>query len=225
MNNMGIGIVLVAMIGVFVLLVIWQSVTVSINKSVSGFANASESFTSGDNAGVVANPQSVPAAQPVATFTHITNTTGSMVMTNTNHGIITGQRIDIYWPNGQCYGAIAGTVSGTTVPIASVSGGSNLPATNTTGVVVGICVAVAFGITGNNMDCLVLTTPQTGYFVFNASGTDDAFVLVQAGRVYTWDTNASNPNPLAGLTPTGINMSHNYVTSAIAQMQAVAVTH
>jgi hypothetical protein len=208
----------------FVSLVILGVVSLNITHNVSGFVAASDGVSLTDNEGIIASPASVLAAQPGVLTTHTTNTTGSLTMTNASHGIITGQRIDIYWTGGQCYGAVAGTVAGAVVPIASVSGGSNLPASSTA-VTVGIPLQTTFSLTGNNLTALVLSTPQNGYFVFDASSSDVLAEYVVGGRVFTWDTTAPAANPLAGLVPTSVWMSHSYVSGPVTTMQAAAITH
>ena len=199
-------------------------VTMTLQRSVSGYANGNGNIMISDDNGITGNP-TVPAAQPVATFTHTTNSTGSMVMANSNHGIITGQRIDIYWPGGQCYGAVAGTVAGTTVPIASVSGGSNLPATNTTGVVVGICTSAPFDVIGNNLQALVMIAQQQGYFVFNDGTNDDYAALVNAAGMASWAVGDAGSNPLATYTITKVFVSHSFVTGSVTGNLAAAVVH
>jgi hypothetical protein len=199
-------------------------VSITFNKSVNGFVGATESVTITDIDGILANP-TIPAAQPAVLTTHTTNTTGTLTMTNTSHGITTGQRIDLYWTGGQCYGAIAGTVSGTTVPIASVSGGSNLPASSTA-VTVGIATSGGFLVTGNNISALVMSSPSNlGYFIFNASGTDEYAVLCTSGFCPGWKTGDPGANPLLTYSITQVYMSHNNTTAPVTNMFAAAVTH
>jgi hypothetical protein len=200
------------------------AVTLRVSKSVSGFVPFSANTSYTDTSGVLANPKSVPAAQPGILTTHTTNTTGTLTMTNLGHGITTGQRIDIFWATGQCYGAVAGTVSGTTVPIASVSGGSNLPA-NGTPVTVGIPTAAAFDAVGNNVAALVCSLPTAdGYFVFNTGSADIVGLFVQNG-LFVWTSDEPTTNPLAGATSTTVYCSHNNVAAALTNQQAAAVTH
>lgn len=218
-------ITLISLLNVVSFLFILGVVTVTVQKNISGgLISASMTQSVTDNVGVLANPN-VPAAQPGVLTTHTTNTTGTMTMTNSNHGITTGQRIDIYWTDGQCYGAVAGTVSGTSVPIASVSGGSNLPASSTA-VVVGIATSAPFNLTGNNLQALILAaTSASGYFVINDGSSDDFAAFVSAGFVYAWIKGDVAANPLATYTPTTVFISHNSIAGAVPGMQAAAVTH
>jgi len=200
-----------------------MSASIKITKNVSGLVSASEVVTQSDVQGLLANP-TVIKAQPAVLTTRTNNTAGTLTMNNNSHGITTGQRVDLYWSGGQCYGAIVGTVAGTSVPIASVSGGSVLPSTSTN-ISVGIATSAPFNCTGNNIQALVLSTPQTGYFVFNNGSTDVYAALVQGGNIYTWDVSESYTNPLASQVPTKVYMSHTNLTGSISLMNAQAVTH
>ncbi len=198
------------------------TVTVSITKAVGGFINGSQSSVYSDETGVLANP-TVPVGQPGVLTTHTTNTTGSLTMTNALHGITTGQRIDVYWAGGQCYGAVAGTVSGLVVPIASVSGGSNLPASSTP-VTIGICTSAPFNVVGANLAALVLITGVNGYFVI-ANGGDLVAYYLTAGTMATWGTGDVGVNPILSGTPTKVFMSHTNTTVPATSMMAAAVSH
>ena len=196
-------------------------------KNVSGYFSGSESITLTDNEGISANPP-IPAAQPAVLTTRTNNTSGSLTMTNSNHGITTGQRVDLYWAGGQCYGAVVGTVAGTTVPIASVSGGANLPIA-TTAIQVGISTSVSFAFTGNNLTALAAqlgTGPTQGYFVLNNGSSDvAAFGLANLNELYTWYAGNGITNPVAAATPTLVYLSHNYVTGAVTGQQISVLTH
>lgn len=198
----------------------------TISKNVGGLVNASETQVLTDDEGVVANP-SVPAAQPGVLTVRTDNNTGSLTMTNSGHGIVTGQRIDLFWAGGARYGMTVGTVAGLVVPI-DLGSGSNLPSA-AAAIVVGIATDTGFGITGDNLTALLLnpgTGPVRAYFVFAAAGTDIAVIeITAAGVLYTWYTGNGAVNPLAGLTPDKVWMSHDYETGAVTDMVTAALTH
>jgi hypothetical protein len=197
-------------------------ISVKVSRAASGLVSGSQSTTVTDSQLVQANP-TVPAAQPATLSVRTNNTSGTLVMTNGNHGITTGQRVDLYWAGGHCYGATVGTVSGTSVPIASVSGGANLPSQDTA-ITVGIATATPFAVTGNDLQALALSTPVSGYFVFNG-GSDLYAAYVTGGYVQTWVTGDTNTNPLAGVSPTQVFMSHSSTSAQQTLMQAGALTH
>lgn len=204
-------------------------VTLQVTKTLYGYFAGNSTVTITDLHGETANP-TVPVAQPGVLTTHSTNTTGTMTMTNALHGITTGQRIDIYWSGGQCYGAVAGTVSGTSVPIASVSGGSNLPASSTA-VVVGIATVAVFNVVGNNLSALAATPGlgQDGYIVFNDGTNDDLALYIPNsgtnGGLYEWDNSQGSASPLATYTITKVYMSHDNTAAAVTSMTAIALSH
>lgn len=199
-------------------------VTIQIQQQISGFVSFASITTLTDETGILANP-TVLAAQPGVLTTHTTNTTGSLTMTNSSHGIVTGQRIDIYWTGGQCYGAVAGTVAGSVVPIASVSGGSNLPASSTA-VTVGIPISAPFPVTGNNIQAVAMfTATVNGYFVFNNGSADVSATYLLAGQTSSWYVGAAGTNPLASATPTVVWMSHSDTAASHKDLQVMAATH
>lgn len=199
-------------------------VTVTVSKNVSGAVTGNRTTSVSDADGFIASPVSVPAAQPATLTTRSSGTAGSLTMTNSSHGITTGQRVDLYWTGGQCYGALVGTVSGTTVPIASVSGGSSLPSASTA-ITVGIVTSVACPITGNNMSALVLSSTVTGYIVFNTGSADAYAALMDGSGVQTWTSADLGTNPLTGSAITTVYFSHNNTTAAQTSMQSFVVTH
>jgi hypothetical protein len=203
--------------------------TITINSSCTGVVSGNGSQTFTDNLTVEASPTSILATQPAVLTVHTTGTTGTLTMTNSSHGIVTGQRLDLYWSGGQCFNAVAGTVAGTSVPIASVSGGTALPAASTP-ITVGIPFQTSFPVTGNNLAALVLTTPHQSYFVFDVSSTDDVEILlpeplVNQSTAYMWGNNGTLTNPLTGFVVTSVWISHSYVTGPISTIQAVALAH
>lgn len=200
---------------------------VTVSKNVSGYMSGSQSIALNDNEGITANP-SVPAAQPAVLTTRASNTAGTLTMTNTVHGIVNGQRIDLYWAGGQCYNGTVGTVSGTSVPFTAVVGGNNLPIA-TTAVMVGIATQVGCAFTGNNLTALVCNTgtgPTQAYAVFNNGSSDVAAIpLGNLNELYIWYAGDGITNPLAGATPTLVFLSHNYITGAVTDQRASVLTH
>jgi hypothetical protein len=215
---------LFALAAVVLALVLFLGYSITISTTVTGEVAAAQTVIVEDDGLVKAAPLTILAAQPGTLTTHTTNTTGSLTMTNSGHGIVTGQRIDIFWDGGQCYGAIAGTVAGSVVPIASVSGGSNLPASSTV-VTVAIPKSAPLSVVGNNLQALILSSPQMSYFVLNDGSSDVFAAVVQTGGVYTWAIGSGVANPLATFTPIKVWMSHTLTTAPVTTMKAVALVH
>lgn len=180
-------------------------VTVNFNTSVSvGTINSQENVVVKANGSAYANP-SVPTGIAGTLTTMSTSTTGSLTMP-AGHGITTGQRIDIYWTGGSCYGAVVGTVATNVVPIASVSGGTALPASGTA-VVVGIVVSAPFELVGDNVQALILNVGSlSGYIVISTNSVDLLAEFIIAGNGYSW--NGIGTNPLgSAVVPTKVYMS------------------
>lgn len=191
------------------------------NATLNGTSAPVNQVSVTDNLATNVN-ESIPIAQPGQLTTRTDNTHGTITMTNSGHGITTGQRIDLYWSNGQTYNVTVGTVSGTSVPITLSTG--SLPVVNSA-VTAGIATQVLIAITGNNLSALLFTTPSNGYFVMDTSGpADENPQYVAAGGSYTWYTGSGITNPLAGVTIASMWMSHSNVNSAV-NMQAGALYH
>lgn len=203
------------------------TVSMTFNKTTTGLVNTSEVVTITDDNGIIASPASIPAAQPGSLTTRTDNTHGTITATNSNHGITTGQRIDLYWTGGQAYNVTVGTVSGTSIPITVTGGGSNLPSSSTA-VTMGISTSAPFSITGNNLQALVLSgmpSGTNGYFVFNNGSTDVYAAFLTGGYVSGWKTGDVSTNPLASATPTLVYISHSNTAQVLTSLQAAAIVH
>jgi hypothetical protein len=195
-------------------------VTINLTRSVSGFIAAGETEALTDNEGILCQPTLLPA-QPSVLTTRTSATVGTLTMTNTNHGIITGQRIDLYWAGGQCSNVLVGTVAGTSVPFTTAT---NLPIA-TTAINVGIPVQVACVVTVNNVSAIVLVALQSGYFVFDAGTTDDFSAYVPAGQMYVWKIGDVAANPLATFAITSVWISQSNTAVGSSGQQASLLTH
>jgi hypothetical protein len=182
--------------------------------SLDTVSGAQAQVTLTDNLSVVVQ-ESVLAAQPGVLTTHTDSTHGTLTMTNSGHGIITGQRIDLYWATGQTFNVTVGTVSGTSVPITLSTG--TLPIA-TTPIVVGIATETLIAVTGNNLSAMLYVAPPGvgAYFVTDTSGADvnAQYVYGANGGSYNWYTGNGITNPLAGDTIISIWMSHNDINGA-----------
>lgn len=192
---------------------------------VSGLMQTGGSKTATDDGAEVASPGSVLAAQAGTLSTRASSTAGTLTMGSASHGIIAGQRIDLYWATGQCFGIIAGVVSGVTIPFTATQGGNALP-TAGTAVIVGICKQVAFTITGDTITALVCgraTGAVRAYFVFlEALGILALAVLNQSGAVYAWDGTTKATGPV-GSGPTGSASISAVVLNPLANTHVVEV--
>jgi hypothetical protein len=213
---------------------------------VSGLQSAGGSKIVSDDGAELASPTSVLAAQPGTLSTRTSNVAGTLTMTNADHGIVTGQRFDLYWTGGSCFGVIAGTVSGTSIPFTRVQGGDVLP-TASTSIIVGIAQSVSFSVVGDRITALVCGKASElvrCYYVFlEASNILGLAVLNQAGRSYVWDgtTKATGPvgsgpvgsasisavilNPLSNINTVEVYISHANTSAADTGLATIALKH
>ena len=216
-----------------------MSTNLTFSTIVSGLISASGSKSGSDNAAEIASPASVLAAQPGVLTTRVGNTAGTLTMTNAGHGIVTGQRFNLYWEGGACFGVIAGTVVGTSIPFTIVQGGNALPAA-ATAIIAGICQSISFELSGDTISALVCgraTASVRCYFVFlELNGVLALAVLNQAGQIFVWDGTSTGPigsagqsgfgtNPLAGTNPVEVWISHADTAAADAGLSAVVLKH
>jgi hypothetical protein len=140
----------------------------------------------------------LPAAKVGQLTTRTDNTTGTLTMA-AGHGIVTANRLDVYWTNvdgtkGRRYGVVVGTVATNSVPISGGSG-DNLPP-NLTAVTAQVPVAVTeFTLTGNSALAIIVAASNGGVLVFREASADALAVSLIAGQpgVYTWDGTGTNP--------------------------------
>ena len=167
---------------------------------------------------------SVLAAQPSTLTTRTDATHGTLTMTNSGHGIVTGQRIDLYWTGGQIYNVTVGTVSGTSVPITLSTG--TLPSLNAV-INAGIPVKTLVAITGDNLSALLFNgiTSERSYFVMaTVAPVDENPQMVATNGSYQWYTGSGITNPLAGVVIASVWVSHGD-TAGAHTMQAGALSH
>jgi hypothetical protein len=69
------------------------------------------------------------APAKAGTLTVRTNNTDGSLTLAAGHGVATGDKVSIFWPNGIRYNATVGTVAGNVVPF-TLGTGDNLPAVN-----------------------------------------------------------------------------------------------
>ncbi len=80
-----------------------------------------------------------------------------------------------------------------------------------------------FPVTGNNVTCLMMSGLSCRSRFAFVSGSELASFLVESSQVYFW--NGTGTNPLLGVAPNNVWISHNDITTAKSALQAVALTH
>lgn len=184
-----------------------MSVSMIINQNISlGGANFLTSTTLNANGEILkslAGPDILLAAKDGTLSTRTNGTDGTLTM-SAGHGIITGDKLDIYWSGGSCRGATVGTVSGNTVPFTGATGTALPIATTVITAMVPTNLDIAF--IGNNMQGLITMCDVIGTIAFFNSSNTELFAIT--GLSYAWWLGNGITNPLAGVTVDHVHVTH-----------------
>ena len=110
-----------------------------------------------------ATSYSVPAAKAGTLTTRTDNDTGELTMGG-GHGIVDGDRLDLYWTGGCRRGMVVGVVAGNAVPIDGGSG-DNLPAQDTA-IVASVPVEASFPVTVADVHAIGAKCDYESQFTF-----------------------------------------------------------
>lgn len=165
---------------------------VAIMGSIGGAALDAVAVLTGS--GQESTDPTLPAAKSGTLSTRGGNDTGTLTLA-TGHGILTGDRIDVYWEGGLQRGVTVGTVAGNAVPFSGGSG-DNLPAQDTP-ILAGI--RVMRSVSFNGAYCAAFGITATGRANVELIDADD--VIIQAKEIgpsapYLWWV-ALGVNPIA----------------------------
>lgn len=196
-----------------------QTVRGSVSVSINGRAYDMDVSTSDDLQGGAA-----PSVGPAATGTltvRTDNDTGT-VTAATGHGIVTADKVDIYWDGGSRY-SMAATVTGDSV-VLDAGAGDNLPLVGTAVTLMKQNVETPT-ITGDNISSFGVKAPNyAGTVLFQqADGTLIFPVVLDAGGAFSWTDQLGTDNPLAGFTVGKITFTS--AGSGAAQDMYVDYTH
>jgi hypothetical protein len=162
---------------------------------------------------VIVNEESVAAGYAGTLTTRTSDTAGTVTTTATPTGITDGDRVDIYWSGGCCYGATVGTVSDKVIPF-TLAAGDVLPV-QTTAVMIVEPVLLDMEVLGTNVDTIMLYTEKLGQFAFVSSGpTDEYQVEVPAAGSWAWNEADGFANPITGDSIVGVYVSHGHTAAA-----------
>jgi len=174
---------------------------------------------------------SLPVAQPGVTATAGGITSGTLTMTNSSHGIVNAQRIDVYFPSGGwIIGVTVTGVSGVTVTVGATGtfgGGASAYPTTGQAVIVATPQQINLTLTGSNAQLIVLQNLDTvaansALFGFYAGSTEDFMIELLGGRLYEWDATNGVTNPISGDSITALYVSHNNTANAVVLQVGIA---
>ncbi len=193
-----------------------MNTTIQKSFTIAGISFAQSTAVDSSN-GAAVDP-TVPVAQASTLTTRGSVSAGTLTMTSGGHGIITGQRMDLYWAGGRRRGATVGTVSGTSVPFTGGSG-TDLPSTSTA-IAAATPLYRPLGFVGDDLDLFGVKGPAGGHtlvVVVDASNVELTFYHNQGGVVQEYFPTFTDTNPFAGVTVAGVWVSHDN-TSATGQV-------
>jgi len=136
------------------------------------------------------------AVQSGTLSTRTSDTAGTLTL-GADHGVETGDIIDIYWEGGVAHGATVGTVEGTSVPFTGAAG-DVLPAEDTA-VIAGVTEVINFVVAGSNIEALLVTSTCRAYVDFQDAGGSELPRELAAGGYFFWQEGGTDPqNPVEG---------------------------
>jgi hypothetical protein len=153
----------------------------------------------------------LPAAKTGQLTTRTDNTTGTLTMA-AGHGIVTANRVALFWTlngvSGIRRNVLVGTVATNSVPF-SGGLGDNLPA-NMTNVTVMVETVLEMRFDGDDVQALFVGCPGpvSVWFSDDANTEQGAVKLPYAGQAYEWNVQNGVTNPLAGVTTTRAHVAH-----------------
>lgn len=186
------------------------------NSATIGGVNFAEARTVSAESAIV-NVVNVPAAQAGSLTTRSSDTAGQITVADSGHTITTGARLDLYWTvagvPGMRRGVVAGTVSGSVVPI---SGGSGdvLPASSTT-INVALPVQVGFNILGDDVVGIAAYSPVRGQVVLVEDSDVEALAILLAEKeAYIYNSDSAKVSPVDDAALVAAYLSHGDVVAA-----------
>ncbi len=175
------------------------SISTTIDRSASG--------------GVPPQDVAVPAAEAGSLTTRTDDTDGELTMTDTDHGIETGDKITIFWAGGIAYQATVGTVAAKVVPFTGAKG-TVLPAKDTA-ITAGKITVLDVDFDGDKLKMFAAVSNRRGHVVFEDSGNAvlSAAELV-ANEPYLYIDGVTATNPLAGNPVDEVHVANGDATAA-----------
>jgi hypothetical protein len=153
------------------------------------------------------------AAGKAGSLTTRTGDTAGEATLSAGHGILTGDKVDIYWDGGEQHGATVGTVAGAVVPFTG-GVGTVLPIA-TTALVVTKQVVINIDFEGDDVAIIVInTTQRAGVDIRDGVDASLKALTLATGASWIWVEGSDATNPLAGATVASMTASCGSATTA-----------
>lgn len=175
------------------------SISTTIDRSASG--------------GVPPQDAALPSAKTGSLTERTSDTDGELTMTDTDHGIKTGDKITIFWDGGIAYQATVGTVAAKVVPFTGAKG-DNLPAKDTA-ITAGVIVVLDVDFDGDKLKMFAAMSNRRGHVVFeDVSDTVLSAAELVANEPYLYIDGVTATNPLAGTPVDEVHVANGDATAA-----------
>lgn len=162
--------------------------------------------------GIISKDTSLPAGKAGTLSTRTSNTAGEATLA-ADHGIATGNVVDVHWVGGVHYGVTVGTVSGTAVPLTDSGSGDNYPAEDFA-IVVTKQVEITASFDGDDAELMAAICDQNAHLDFQDVSASLFAMSLTAGVPWAWGADMGTANPLTGNACVKILASNGSVTAA-----------
>ncbi len=172
------------------------SVTLTHTVAIAGVTITQQQAHTADGAiGYETQPTNLIPAAKTGSLTTRTDNTNGVVTAQAGHGLVTSDKVDVFWVGGRRYGVTC-TVSGNAVTL-SGGAGDNLPVA-TTAVTLSKRRLVNLGFDGDALLMLIAGNDRRCNADFQAAnGTSLLSVLMTPGEGYGGVSGVNGTNPLA----------------------------
>jgi hypothetical protein len=152
------------------------------------------------------------AAGKAGTLSTRTDNDTGVATLSAGHGILTGDKVDVYWSGG-CRWGMSAVVAGNDVTI-DLGAGTNLP-NQGTALVVTKQVSLDVTFDGDNLVLIGASASQRSHLTFVDAGAVTLFALeIAAGEAWAWISNTGITNPLTGNAVASIKVSNGDSTNS-----------
>lgn len=182
-----------------------KTITAAMTGNLGGDSYNEDFSTTADITPLIA--PTVAAAKVGALTTRTSDTVGTLTM-NGGHGILTGDKIDIYWEGGARYNITVGTVATNSVPF-TLGSGDVLPA-DETALVAMVQHVENLVLDGDDVTAIMLSSGSYAQvFIFKDDAGAVIFaVSLPANSSYVWTDQTAITNPLAGEITATLTITH-----------------
>jgi hypothetical protein len=201
-----------------------MTATVSKTFSVGGLTFSEQKSVA--NKGVVSREETIPAAKTGTLTTRTSDSVGE-ITGQADHGVLTGDIIDIYWTAGGALlsrrGITVGTVAALAIPITD-GAGDVLPADETA---LTLMKRQTFDLKFDGSDLVALfaysAAAQTTIVLSGDDGVEDHPILMStAGQTYDWTSGNGVTNPVIGDAITQVHITQGDSTGTKSVTVAAA---